>query len=87
MLTENLKIEGKKFVYRNGNYVVSWNCGKKGPGKSKVTGTETEGNANWAQGIIDRYVRGWLNDRAGGVREFCIYANEKGFIKALNFLE
>lgn len=87
MNTANLTTENKKFVYRNGSFTVTWNCGKKGPGKAKVTGLVNVGNINWAQGIIDRYIRGWLNDRVSGMNEFCRYANEKGFVQALNFLE
>lgn len=86
MLTQNLKVEGKKFVYTNGDITIKWNCGKTGPGKAKVTGLQPS-NVIWAQKVIDAYVKGWPNDRASGVREFCIYANEKGVVQALNFLE
>ena len=83
----NLTIENKKFVYRSGDFSVTWNCGKTGPGKAKVTGFVEAVNINWAQGVIDRYIKHWPNDRVSGLYEFCRYANDRGFVQALNFLE
>lgn len=86
MNTANLTIENKKFVYRKGAFVVKWNCGKRGPGKAKVTGLINESNIEWAHRVINLYLKGWRNDRVTGLHEFCRLANEKGFVQALNSL-
>lgn len=82
----NLTTVGTKLVYSKDDVKVTWNVGKTGPGKAKITSDATDAAREYAQKAIDAYVKGWANDRMSAVYEFCHYANEKGVMEAARFL-
>lgn len=82
----NLTTVGTKLVYSKDNVKVTWNIGKTGPGKAKITSDASDAAREFAQKAIDAYVKEWANDRMSAVYEFCRYANEKGVMGAARFL-